>query len=263
MGKKRLAFTLYVNEDGFLLSRNFRLQVVGDINWMLNNYQFNDCASSIDELFIINTSADKSSWNNICSNIQKIMHNCFIPITLGGGIRSLECADFLFGIGADKVTVNWSLLKNQDLIHQIAYKYGKQSVVASIDYRKKDQNYQARVQLSEDKYEFIDIDKFLVKLPLDHIGEFLLTSIDRDGTGQGLDTDIVDKFKMLKKPIILSGGAGTASHLADALAQDAINAVSTANLYNFIGSALGEARQHLIEKGIKLAIWNITNNHTR
>ena len=98
---------------------------------------------------------------------------------------------------------------------------------------------------------------------MDSIGEFLLTSIDRDGTGQGLDTDIVRIFRNLRRPIILSGGAGKASHLADALAQDAINAVTTANLYNFLGSSLDETRQFLINEGIKLAVWDSTRNKTK
>ena len=263
MGKKRLAFTLYVSEDGFLLSRNFRLQVVGDTRWMLNNYKFNDCASSIDELLIINTSTNVASWKHIYSEIEKIMHNCFIPITLGGGIRTMECADFLFGVGADKVTLNWSLLNNPDLVRQIAYKYGRQSVVASIDYRNKDGNYEARVAFDDAKYEFIDVNEMLNKLPLNSIGEFFLTSIDQDGTGQGFDTNIVQKVKMLKRPIILAGGAGKASHLADALVHEDINSVSTANLYNFIGSSLGETRNFLIKKGIELAIWDNSDISTR
>ena len=255
MGKKRLTFTLLVNEKGFLLSKNFRLQVVGDLEWLDNNYMFRNCASSIDELIIINTSVAGVEWESFRDIVKYLSKNCFIPIASGGGIRSIEDADRLFSVGIDKIILNHCLTFNHSVVKQIANKYGRQAVVGSIDFKLKKNKYYYRVIDKDMKVALKDIMGLQNKFPITEVGELLLTSVDRDGTGHGMDTKILKLFDEVECPIILSGGAGTSEHLAEALNHPQVDAVSTANLYNFIGDSLMNARSLIKKKGIQLAAW--------
>ena len=255
MGKKRLTFTLFVNEKGFLLSRNFRLQVVGDLKWLDKNYMFGNCASYIDELIIINISEVGTEWEGFRDIVKHLSRNCFIPIASGGGIRSMEDADRLFSIGTDKIILNHCLTFNHLVVEQIADKYGKQAIIGSIDYKLEKDKYYYRVVGKDRKTELRDMSESQDELAIAKVGELLLTSIDRDGTGYGLDMNILKLFKDVEIPIILSGGAGTAEHLTEALNHPQVDAVSTANLLNFIGDSLMHARNSIKRKGIELAEW--------
>ena len=250
--KKRLILTLYYNEGYFCLSRNFRLQKVGQIDWLLGSYPFSQITDAIDELTIINVSQNlfESISDKFMKDIDKILSNIFIPITIGGGLRKIEEIEKLFNFGTDKIILNRSILDNPSLVKDITYRYGSQSVIASIDFKKDGENYYS--YLSPGLQKGMLLNDHVQKAEDCNIGELLLTSIKQDGTGQGYETDILRSFKNCKLPIIFSGGAGKPEHFLEVLNFKEVSAVSTANLFNFLGDSLSISREYLIKNGILL-----------
>lgn len=256
MLRKRLIFTLIYSDGYFMQSRNFRLQKVGDIKWLMNNYNFREIATSIDELIILNASRNQKVINSFAKIISEIVDEVFIPIAAGGGIRSIDDARELFGNGADKIVLNSALFLDKSLISKLVNIYGSQSIVASIDY-KKHQNLN-RVFIN-DGTEMIDFDlrKTIEYLDELKVGEVYLNSIEKDGTGFGYDLDTLKSLKdVTKLPLIIAGGAGNEIHFRDGLKNREVNAVATANLFNFIGDGLPNARNKLLSDGENIANWN-------
>ena len=253
MKKKRLIFTLLHNNGGYMLSRNFRLQRVGDANWINKNYNFEKIAFSIDELVILDVTRENRDQDKFIESYKKIIPNVFVPIAIGGGIRSYEDARNLFLNGADKVVINTLLYKKHDVIEEIAKEYGAQSIIASVDYIEEDGIFHCYVENGTEMLPF-QLEEYLhhiVKLP---VGEIYLNSIKRDGTGFGYNMNTIPFIDGVDVPIIMSGGAGNESHFIEAIqASDNIDAVATANLFNFIGNALPNSRKALMEQTGKFA----------
>jgi imidazole glycerol-phosphate synthase subunit HisF len=239
-----------------MLSRNFRLQKVGDLDWLRKNYQFSKVSSSIDELIILNVSRDEKDEEIFIEHIKQLNNECFIPIAAGGGIRTISQARKLLKYGADKVVLNSSLFINKPLVHEIAEEFGQQCIIAAIDIMKYEKKYKIFVNNGQNKIEgeiYLEI-KDILSLP---IGEVYLNSIDRDGTGQGYLIDLIDLIDEANSTsIIIAGGAGNFQHLFEGLNIDKIDAVATAHLFNFVGNGLYQARKKLIDKKYDLPIWN-------
>ena len=148
-----------------------------------------------------------------------------------------------------------SNLFNKNLLNNIANTFGEQCIIASLDYLNINDNFKfySKNGSTEINIKPKKIFNTLSKLP---IGEIILNSIDRDGTSNGFDFSILKQIpKNFPKPIIYSGGAGNHQHLIDALKKKKIDSISTANLLNFVGDGLQEARKQIIKKKIKLAKW--------
>ena len=131
---KRLIFSLLYEDGYFVLSRNFNRQKVGDINWLLKNYNFESISTGIDELIIIDISK-KINKEKFINNVKQINKKIFIPITLGGSITSLNDIDYYLKNGADKILLNNVFFEDVKLPRDIATKFGKQFVVGCIDYK--------------------------------------------------------------------------------------------------------------------------------
>ena len=256
MLKKRLIFTLLFNNGKFSLSRNFRLQDVGDINWLQTNYNFSSISRAIDELIILDVSRSYVDSKLFLENVKQISKGCFVPITIGGHLQSMQQAKNFLDSGADKLLVNSNLFIQEDLIFNMALEYGQQCIVASLDFKINLENFEiftlqgSTIQLRSAK----QIIEKTLKFP---VGELILNSIDRDGTGQGLDFNILKLLpNFVDKPVILSGGVGNAGHLLDGFRNSQIDAVATANLLNFVVDGLINARNVLSNNGVKLGTWN-------
>ncbi len=256
MLRKRIIFTLIYSQDFFMQSRNFRLQKVGDVTWLEKNYEFQKISFSIDELIVLNASRNNKSMSCFANVVSRLSHNIFIPIAAGGGIRTVEDAELLFNHGADKLVLNSPIFNDVDLVKNLINQYGSQSIIASIDYKNIDgvneiliTDGMARVNLS-----FNDYIDYVERL---NVGEIYLNSIDKDGTGFGYDLEVINNVKKdLKVPLIIAGGAGNEHHLLAGLKLDEINAVATANLFNFVGDSLPVARKQIIKEGINIARWD-------
>jgi cyclase len=255
MLRQRLIFALFYNNGNFMQSRNFRLQKVGDINWLERNYKFQKISFSLDELVILNVTRDKKNLVEFADVVKKLVEDVFIPVAAGGGIRSLEDADKLFKNGADKIILNSALYDNPELINEISEKYGSQSVVASIDFRCIDGN--ARVFINDGtRLINMQLHEYLIKVLATPVGEILLNSIDKDGTGFGFDLDTIKSVaNSIDVPLVLMGGAGNELHLHEGIELDNISAVASGNLFNFIGDGLPNARKYLLSRGCNLSSW--------
>lgn len=254
MLRKRIIFTLIYNEGFFVQSRNFRLQRVGDINWLEKNYKFKKIAESLDELIILNASRISKDVNDFALIVNRLVENVFLPVCAGGGINSFQDADLLFKNGADKLVLNTALHKNKSLVSEIVNVYGSQSVVASVDCKlSANNNYDIYINNGSERLnvglkEYINIVQDL------GVGEIYLNSIDKDGTGFGYEMSLINEASSISNlPLIIAGGAGNEKHLADGLSIRNVEAVATANLFNFVGDGLPISREFLLKNGYNLA----------
>ena len=255
MLRDRLIFSLIYNDGAFMQSRNFRLQRVGDINWLEKNYKFQEISFSLDELIVLNASRKDKDIVSFSKIVNRLSNNIFIPIAAGGGIRCLDDVDLLFLNGADKVVVNSPLYESPELVEEIIKKYGSQSLVACVDYKLI--SGVPKVYIHDGTKELnISIMEYLKKIQRYGVGEIILNSIDKDGTGFGYDINTITQITaLLDVPLIIMGGAGNENHLKDGLKLDKVSAVATANLFNFIGNGLPKAREYLLRESMNLARW--------
>lgn len=236
-------------------SRNFRLQRVGDLRWLERNYHFQRISFSLDELIVINATRDVKSIQTFAAVISELVNEVFIPLTAGGGIRTMQDAELLFNNGADKILVNSILIENSYLVKDLIQKYGSQSLVASIDYRTIDGKQVVFTNYGSREVE-MSLEQYIIYLESLDVGEIYLNSIDKDGTGFGYDLEIINQLtENISKPLIIAGGAGNEKHLLEGLQIPGVSAVATANLFNFIGDGLPKARKQIIESGENLAVW--------
>lgn len=257
MLKKRLIFVLLYSQGQFMLSRNFRLQKVGDLQWLQTNYNFSQISFSIDELIVLDVTRGDRNEGAFCTALKSLSEGCFVPIAAGGGIRRLEHARELLRSGADKVVVNTALYERSGLIAELASEFGQQCVVASMDIKRaSDGTYQAWTECGSKSQEGAAAG-WIEEVTRNAVGEIYLNSIDRDGTGQGYDMQLLDQLPPnMLKPLILAGGVGNAIHLAEGLADPRVDAVATAHLFNFVGDGLMQARRSLIAGGTVLPEWD-------
>ena len=241
-----------------MLSRNFRLQNVGKLEWLKKNYDFSHISYSIDELIVLDVTRGVRKLEEFCSALKLLTDGCFVPIAAGGGINQIESARMLLRSGADKVVINSGLYMNNGFVSDLASEFGQQCVVGSMDIKSSaSRQYQA---WSENglKCEAGPAKYWIERVVNDSVGEIYLNSMDRDGTGQGFDLELLDLLPdWVSKPVILAGGAGNANHLSAGLEDSRVDAVATANLFNFVGDGLKEARQSLVANGIVLPMWDV------
>lgn len=254
MLKKRIIFCLLYKDGYFVQSRNFVTNVIGDANWIIKNYNFLNISNYIDELIIIDISLKKNT-NKFLKNVERIVKKSFIPLTLGGGINNLNLASTFLENMCDKILLNTTLFENGEIINEISSKYGNQSIVASIDYRY-EKNKKIIFKNSAKIKVTVDFKKILKSINNLNLGEIIINSIDKDGTGQGLDIKILEDLPKLNKPLIMSGGAGNYKHFINILASNKVSAISTSNLLNFVGDGLKILRYQLLKKKIDLPLWD-------
>jgi len=255
MLRKRIIFTLVYSDGFFTQSRNFRLQKVGNLSWLEKNYKFQSIAFSLDELVILDATKANKSIFNFAESISKIVENVFIPVAAGGGIRTLEDAELLFKSGADKIVLNTILVEDPELVKALVRKYGTQSIIASVDYKSVNGTLEVYIKDGSCKIDMTlrDYIKYLEDLD---VGEIYLNSIDKDGTGFGYDFESICILNNnIKLPLIIAGGAGNEHHLMEGLNMAGVSAVATANLFNFIGNGLPNARREIINSGQNIAVW--------
>jgi len=239
-----------------MLSRNFRLQGIGSIDWLFDNYDFAKVSRGLDELMVLDVSRGDRNSERFANAVQHIAGRCFIPMTVGGGVRSLGIAQLYMRSGADKLLINSAFRDDPALCRSLAAQFGRQCIVAGVDYRRTPQNARCVMTDNGSKEVSMSLSKWVNTLQRSGAGEILLQSIDQDGTGTGLDLAVLDELhKSSESPCILMGGVGKASHIIDGLLHPMVDAVATANLLNFIGSAFPDVRRTILAKGIEMAHW--------
>ena len=252
---KRIILGLLFDGVDFYLSRNFRLQRLGNMAWLQEHFGIFDLASHVDEVAVFHV-ARKMETKAFALELSELARNLFIPISVGGGVRSIEEADALFRSGADRIMFSSTLWNDPNLVREVGTKYGKQSVIGVLNYsRAEGQDPVIRHRHREGSPPIA-----LKELPTDSlgslVGELVLQSIDRDGTGQGFPVESLSHFEELGgTPWIVAGGFGSTAHVSQALGDSRIEAVLTSNLLAFVGTGLSLARSSSRERGVKLAVW--------
>jgi cyclase len=253
---KRMIFALLHSEGSYMLSRNFRLQRVGDIDWVLRNYEIRRVSLGIDELMVIDVSRrerDRGSEQRFHRDVERLVQECFIPVTVGGHLRSLDQITRCFAVGADKVLLRTAFVEDPSLCEQVATRYGSQAVIAGVDISRQ---RQAGAHEAGPKVTIDELPARLRQVIGCGAGEVLIQSVDNDGTGMGLDLEVVTAIGTPEVPVILMGGVGHARHIVEGLTLPSVDAIATANLFNFVGDALVDARSLAQGSGVRLARWS-------
>jgi cyclase len=201
-----------------------------------------------DELCFLDISASQENRNIVIDIVKKVAEVCFIPLTVGGGIRTLNDISNLLNSGADKISINSSAISNWELISESANKFGSQCVVVAIDVKKNSQG-QYKVFSHGGKNE-TDLDAFEWAKKVEELGagEILLTSMNQDGTKMGYDLELLKKIcNNAKIPVIASGGVGKLEHLAQGLNAGA-SALLAASIFHFNEISITQAKEFLIQQ---------------
>lgn len=207
-----------------------------------------------DELCFLDIAATTENRGTMLDTVKKVAQVCFIPFTVGGGIKELQDFSDLLKCGADKVSVNSAAIKNPELISQASKKFGAQAVVVAIDAKKNAAgNYEIFTHGGK-QATGIDAVEWAKKVEQLGAGEILLTSMDRDGTKAGYDLELIKQItSQVTIPVIASGGVGNLEHLADGLKAGA-SAVLAASIFHFKTFSIKQAKEFLAEENIAIRI---------
>jgi cyclase len=204
----------------------------------------------VDELVIVDISATRSAASPDVGELADIADECFVPLTVGGGVRTVEDARALLRAGADKIALNSAAYEVPGLVEELARRFGSQCVVASIDARREGAEHRcfSRSGTVDTGRRPADWAREVCERGA---GEILITSIDRDGTMQGYDLELVDAVvRAVHVPVIASGGAGSYEHMRQAIQEAGASAVAAASMFHFTQQTPAEAKVALAAAGV-------------
>ncbi len=207
-----------------------------------------------DELCFLDIAASEENRGVILDVVKKVAEVCFIPFTVGGGIKEIQDFSNLLKCGADKVSVNSAAIKNPNLISEASNKFGAQCVVVAIDAKKNSSgNYEIFTHGGKAPTG-IDAIEWAKKSEALGAGELLVTSMDRDGTKSGYDLELLQKIaSQVTIPVIASGGVGNLEHLRDGIKAGA-SAVLAASIFHFKEYSIKQAKDFLNQNGVAVRI---------
>lgn len=256
MTSKRIIFTLLYDQGFFCVSRNFRLQRIGDLDWLLNNYDLSNVGQFVDEIHVMNVSRERQTdWKNFQSTVKALSHSCFVPVAVGGFRGDIALAAKLIHGGADKLVLNSLLVSGPGRLQEFVDEFGRQCLVGSLDIV--DFEGEGLVRDSQDPGRRLHLQDVLSEQVVSQIGELLLRSVSRDGTGFGPNLDLLNHLtpRCEQLGVILAGGFGKGEHMMSALRLPQVSAIATGNLLNFVGRGFREARNFCLESGADLFDW--------
>ena len=211
--------------------------------------------SGADEICFLDITASNENRETIYEVVKKTSKNCFVPLTVGGGVRSIEDINKLLNCGADKVSINTAAVQNQNLIKEAAKRFGSQCIVVAIDAKKTDKNkwsvftHGGRERTDIDAIEYAKISES------NGAGEILLTSMDKDGTQSGYDIQLTSKItKSINIPVIASGGVGTLDHLKDGIVKGGASAVLAASIFHYGEYKIKDVKEYLNSKNVSVRL---------
>lgn len=257
MKKKRLIPVVLLRNGWLVQSKEFkRYQNIGNPTSSVK--RFSEWES--DELIYLNISRDQSfdmrrddlghpnhsSLWNILEDVSKVT---FMPITVGGGIRTLDDIQARLSLCADKVSINTQAISDPDFVYSAAREFGAQCIIVSIDAKRIDDKY---VVMSDGGRTptIHNAKEWAIRMEESGAGEILINSVDRDGMKTGYDIDLLHEVaNAVNIPVIALGGVGELSHFADALEQTSVDAVAAANIFQYVDQSVFLAKNFLVEKG--------------
>ena len=206
-----------------------------------------------DEICFLDITASNENRDTIYDVVKRTSKNCFVPLTVGGGVRSIEDINKLLNCGADKVSINTAAVQNSKVVEESSKKFGSQCIVVAIDAKKNGENWEIFTHGGRNPTG-IDAIQFANKMEESGAGELLVTSMDKDGTQSGYDIDLMKKISSnVNIPVIASGGVGTLDHLAEGISAGA-SAVLAASIFHYGTFSIQEAKQYLASKDIPVRI---------
>lgn len=210
-----------------------------------------------DEITFLDITASHEGRDTMVHTVERMASEVFIPLTVGGGVRTLDDIRVLLNAGADKVSINSAAVNNPDFVRQAAERFGSQCIVVAIDAK--------QVSLSPARWEIfthggrkptgIDVIEWAIKMECLGAGEILLTSMDRDGTRNGFDLPLTRAVSdAVAIPVIASGGVGNLEHLADGVITGGADAVLAASIFHFGEYSIAEAKDYMAGRGIEMRL---------
>lgn len=204
----------------------------------------------VDEIFYCDIVASLYERNSLLDIISQTTENVFVPITVEGGLRSIEQVEAALRAGADKVAINTAAIKNPSIIDQVATRFGSQCMVLSIQAKDNGSSYEALYDNGRE-HSYKDAIEWAVEGEARGAGEIVLTSVDREGTAKGFDVKLVEAItQRVSIPIIASGGMGNLDHFTDVIEKAGADAVAMAHVLHYDKLTVGDVREHAIERNI-------------
>lgn len=225
------------------------LRKLGDPNDFARKYY----EAGIDEIIYLDIVASLYNRNSLADIVCKATRSIFIPITVGGGIRSIDDARRILRAGADKIAINTAAIKNPDIVRQVAEEFGSQCMVSYIEAKKYAKGkWEAYYDCGRERTG-LDVCEWAQQVSLLGAGEILLTSVDRDGTGQGFDLDLIRNVTgKVSIPVIACGGMGKPQDLVDAVIQGDADAVASAYALHYNRCSVADIKNCALKNDINV-----------
>ena len=252
MLKKRIIPCLDVKDGRVVKGVNFvDLIDAGDPVEQASVYNKNGA----DEICFLDITASSDKRDILLDTVKKTAECCFVPLTVGGGVRSIQDIRKLLLAGADKVSINTAAIKNPELIKESSNKFGSQCIVVAIDAKKTAENKWTVFTHGGREATELDAVEFAKLAEKNGAGEILLTSMDRDGTKEGYDIELTKKISSsLNIPVIASGGVGNLQHLKDGILDGGASAVLAASIFHFGEYSIQQAKEYLKKENVPVRL---------
>lgn len=209
-------------------------------------------AGGADEIVLLDITATYQKRATLLETVRRTANELFIPFTVGGGVRTLQDAAAIFDAGADKISINSAAIADPSLITCVAQRFGSQAVIVAIDAKRNGETFEAWVSGGR-KLSGKDAVGWAKEAEDRGAGEILLTSMNRDGTGDGFDCDLTRLIsESVRIPVIASGGAGGAEHFVQVFRQGAADAALAASIFHFGLTSISELKSRLFAAGIPM-----------
>jgi imidazole glycerol-phosphate synthase subunit HisF len=207
-----------------------------------------------DEICFLDITASNENRDTIYDVVERTSKKCFVPLTVGGGIKKVDDISKLLNCGADKVSINTAAVQNSEVIVESSRKFGSQCIVVAIDAKKNNNKWEIFTHGGRNKTG-VDAIEFAKKMEDCGAGELLVTSMDRDGTQIGYDIELMSNISSkINIPIIASGGVGNLDHLVDGIKIGNASAVLAASIFHYGTYSIMQAKEYLDLKGIPVRI---------
>jgi len=207
-----------------------------------------------DEICFLDITASNENRDTIYDVVERTSKKCFVPLTVGGGVRNVDDISKLLNCGADKVSINTAAVQNSKVIVESSKKFGSQCIVVAIDAKKNDNKWEIFTHGGRN-HTGINAIEFAKKMEDSGAGELLVTSMDRDGTQIGYDVELMFNISStVNIPIIASGGVGNLDHLVDGIKIGNASAVLAASIFHYGTYSIMQAKEYLDLKGIPVRI---------
>lgn len=225
------------------------LRVIGDPQVYAEEYYVN----GIDEIIYIDSVASLYGRNNLTNIVKYTAENIFIPMTVGGGLRTLQDVENILRCGADKISINTAAVKNPQIITEISNNFGSQCVVINIEAKKQNNgSWEAYVDNGRERTG-VDVIEWVKKVEDLGAGEILLTSVDQEGTRKGFDLNLIKECAQLVKiPVIASGGMGKLQDIVDVVQTAKADAVAIADCLHYKRFSIPEIKEFSMRSGINM-----------